>query len=140
MKDVDHIVFTAGDKHAVVPVQDIDYESIIGAGEIRFIAPLLIAKIGSKYLKKSSESSITLTTGSVSFKPRPDWTVLGSFASGMHGMTRGLALDLKPIRVNIVSPGPTDTELWKDQSEAERKAFHDAIAKRMPTGRIAQRK
>jgi NAD(P)-dependent dehydrogenase (short-subunit alcohol dehydrogenase family) len=57
---------------------------------------------------------------SVSIKPKPDWTVLGSFASGMHGMTRGLALDLKPIRVNLVSPGPINTELWKTQSEDER--------------------
>ena len=29
-------------------------------------------------------------------------------------MTRNLALDLKPIRVNLASPGGLDTELWKD--------------------------
>jgi NAD(P)-dependent dehydrogenase (short-subunit alcohol dehydrogenase family) len=47
---VDHIVFTAGDRLATIPLQEITLESIQRAGQIRFIAPLLLAKVGSRYL------------------------------------------------------------------------------------------
>lgn len=68
---VDHIVYSAGDKLAAAPIEEITYEKIVSAGHVRFIAALLAAKVGSKYLNPGPHSSITLTTGSVSQKPRP---------------------------------------------------------------------
>lgn len=68
---VDHIVYSAGDKLAAAPIQEITYEKIVAAGQLRFIAALLAAKVGSKYLTPGPHSSITLTTGAVSQKPRP---------------------------------------------------------------------
>lgn len=38
-------------------------------------------------------------------------------------MTRNLAVDLKPIRVNSVSPGAVDTDLWGPQRETIVKQF-----------------
>lgn len=55
-------------------------------------------------------------------------------------MTRNLALDLKPIRVNLVSPGVIDTELWKDFSEEEKRKFYKGIEGRVPTGHVGRRK
>lgn len=34
-----------------------------------------------------------------------------------EGMARGLAVDLKPIRVNLVSPGAIDTEIFDNFSD-----------------------
>jgi len=135
---VDHIVLTAGDKLATVPVQDITYEKILRAGQVRFFAPLLVAKVGSKYLSPGPKSSIILTTGSVAETPRPDWSVVASYASGLHGMTRNLALDLKPIRVNLVSPGAIDTELWKGLSAEAKDNMFKGIAARVPTGHVGK--
>ena len=58
---------------------------------------------------------------------------MASYASGLHGMTRGLALDLKPIRVNLVSPGGLETELWGHMSETEREKMYKGWAERNPT-------
>jgi len=135
---VDHIVFTAGDSLAITPLQDATLESMKKAGQIRFFAALLVAKVGSKYLSPGPESSITLTTGSVSLKPNPNWSVVAGFATGLHGMTRNLALDLKPIRVNLVSPGAVDTELWKMFSEDQKAAFMEGLRKKVPTGEIGK--
>ena len=55
-------------------------------------------------------------------------------------MTRNLALDLKPIRVNLVSPGAVDTELWKDFTEEQKQQFFKNISEKVPTGRIGKRK
>ena len=106
---------------------------------MRFIAPLLVAKIGSRYLSPGPGSSIILTTGSVSEKPIPGWSVVASYAAGLHGMVRNLALDLKPVRVNLVSPGAVDTELWKEMKEGDKKNMFKEIAGRVPTGHVGKR-
>jgi len=133
---VDHIVFTAGDRLAIKPLQEHTLASIQAAGQIRFFAPLIIAKIGSRYLSAGPEASITLTTGSVSLKPAPNWSVVASYASGMHGMTRNLALDLRPVRVNLVSPGLTVTTMWDHMAPEARTNLFQAFGARVPTGSV----
>ena len=49
-------------------------------------------------------------------------------------MTRGLALDLQPIRVNLVSPGGLETDLWAHMSESDRAIMYKGWAERNPTG------
>ncbi|CZS91743.1 probable enoyl-[acyl-carrier-protein] reductase 1 [Rhynchosporium agropyri] len=135
---VDHVVFTAGDGLAQMKVEDITLEKIVKAGQIRFFAPLLVAKVATKYLNPGPGSSIVFTTGAVADKPIANWSVVASYAAGLHGMTRNLALDLKPIRVNLVSPGAIDTELWKGFSEDQKKAFFKVISDKLPTGKVGK--
>lgn len=81
---LDHIVFTAGEKLALLPLEDATIENIQKAGMVRFFAPLLLAKHAKKYLSAGPASSITLTTGAVSEKPRKDWSVITSYATGLR--------------------------------------------------------
>ncbi|KAK4240091.1 hypothetical protein C8A03DRAFT_42375 [Achaetomium macrosporum] len=130
---LDHVVFTAGDALATMPLADMTMEGILKAGQIRFFAPLMAAKFIPQYVRNSRESSYTITTGSISERPMPDWSVIGSFAGGHHSMVRNLALDLKPIRVNGVSPGVVDTDLWRMPKE-EKDRLMEQMGKRMATG------
>jgi NAD(P)-dependent dehydrogenase (short-subunit alcohol dehydrogenase family) len=50
---------------------------------------------------------------------------------------RNLALDLKPIRVNLISPGAVDTDLWGDMDEEKKRDFFASIAKVTTTGKVA---
>ncbi|KAK0942865.1 hypothetical protein LTR29_005605 [Friedmanniomyces endolithicus] len=135
---LDHIVFTAADPLAVMKVADLTLPALISAGLIRFFAPLLLAKHAPAYLNPGPASSITLTTGSVSERPRPDWSAIGAFATGLQGMARGLALDLRPVRVNVVSPGAVDTELWRGMTEEAKGEMFKAIGEKVPTGRVGR--
>jgi len=100
---LDHVVFTAGDELAITKLEDATLERIQKAGLVSSYAPLLVAKHAVKHLNPGPASSITLTMGSVSEKPNKDWTVVASYATGLHGMIRNLALDLAPTRVNLIS-------------------------------------
>lgn len=135
---VDHIVLTAGDRLAMIPLQEATLEKIKAAGQVRFYAPLLVAKVGSRYLSPGPASSITFTTGSVAERPIANWSVIASYASGLHGMVRNLALDLKPVRVNLVSPGAVDTELWKDIPAEAKDAMYESFKKASLTGEIGR--
>jgi hypothetical protein len=78
-------VYTAGDALSSMKVSEIDLPKIKAAGHIRFFVPLLVAKHASAYLSPGPESSIILTTGTVSDHPIPDWSVIASYAAGLHG-------------------------------------------------------
>ncbi|KAK4542470.1 hypothetical protein LTR36_006722 [Oleoguttula mirabilis] len=133
---LDHVVYTAGDSLAMMPLESVSMEKMVQAGMVRFFAPLLVAKYAPKYLSSGPKSSITLTTGSVSERPMPDWSVIGSFATGLQGMCRGLALDLKPIRVNLISPGAIDTELWGMMSDEQKANMFKGLSEKHPTGKV----
>jgi NAD(P)-dependent dehydrogenase (short-subunit alcohol dehydrogenase family) len=55
-------------------------------------------------------------------------------------MVRGLALDLKPIRVNGVSPGVVDTELWDSlvAKAADKESMVEGFGKGLLTGRAGR--
>ncbi len=135
---LDHVIYTAGDPLAMMKIDSIDIDKVLKAGTVRFFGPLILSKIAPRYLSGGPKSSITLTTGSVSEKPRPDWAVINGFATGLQGLTRGLALDLKPIRVNLVSPGAVDTELWSHMTEQQKEDLKKRIVNSVPTGRFGR--
>lgn len=134
---LDHVIYTAGDALATLPLSSMTYENVVKAGQIRFIAPLLLGKFLPKYLEQSYRSSYILTTGSISEKPVKDWSVIAGYAAGLHGMVRNLALDLRPVRVNGVSPGVVNTELWK-VTEEEREKMMKKMGENLATGRTGQ--
>lgn len=111
-------------------------KNIVQAGQVRFIAPLLIGKFLPTYLNSSYKSSYTITTGAVSEKPIPNWSVVASYAGGAHSMVRNLALDLKPIRVNGVSPGAVDTELWDSLGPQVKAHILEETKGKLATGRV----
>ncbi|KAK4989787.1 hypothetical protein LTR50_002961 [Elasticomyces elasticus] len=135
---LDHIAYTAGDSLAILPLARASMVQIRQAGMVRFFAPLMVAKHGVGALARSPSSTITLTTGSVAERPIPDWTIIGSYCAGLQAMARGLALDLAPVRVNLVSPGVVDTELWAGMPEGQKAEMMEAVEKKLPTGRAGR--
>ncbi|KAK5719094.1 hypothetical protein LTR15_007617 [Elasticomyces elasticus] len=131
---IDHIIVTAGDPISRASVHDSTLDSIRAAGQVRFIAPILIAKHGSEHLNPGPGSSIIFTGAMVGQRPMEGWAVVAGYAAGIEGVTRNLAIDLKPVRVNCVAPGPVDTELVAGMSDEQRRGFYTVAAK-TPVGR-----
>ena len=106
-------------------------------GMVGYFAPILIVKHVKKYISPGPTATITFTTGSVSERPIPGWSAVAGYASALHALTRILALDLKPVRVNLISPGVVDANLCAHMSEDEKDTFFDKIGKRLPLGKVA---
>ena len=56
----------------------------------------------------------------------------------MEGLTRALAVELAPIRVNIVSPGVVKSPLWDAMPQAEREALYSGMAERLPVRHVGE--
>ncbi len=56
----------------------------------------------------------------------------------MEGLTRALAVELAPIRVNIVSPGVVRSPLWGNMAEADREALYRQMGERLLVGHVGE--
>ncbi|KAM0342030.1 hypothetical protein ACHAPU_009758 [Fusarium lateritium] len=109
---LDHVVYTAGDAMLIGNLEGFSLVQILQAGMVRFFGPILVAQQLKSALKEGPASSFTLTTGLAPQRPPKDFTVISAYLAGLDGVVTGLARDLAPIRVNQVSLGAVDTELW----------------------------
>jgi len=118
-KPLDHIIITAG-KPDVRPISDISFTYLSKSAQMPVFVPLIVAKLGLKYLRESYSSSIIFTSGQIAEKPMAGYSAVAGYASALFGLTRNLAVDLAPRRVNLVVPGATETEMWGDHREIMR--------------------
>lgn len=82
----------------------------------------MVGKVAPRFMNRHWKSSITFTSGAFGKKPAKGYCVIASAVGALDAATRALALELAPIRVNAVSPGPTVTEMFGPPSEALDKA------------------
>jgi NAD(P)-dependent dehydrogenase (short-subunit alcohol dehydrogenase family) len=130
----DHLVFTAGDNLLLQDLATTDLKQARRAFELRYWAALAAVKYGSKNIRKGG--SIVLTTGIAGQRPHKGWVVAASVCGTIEALTRALALELAPIRVNAVSPGVVRTNLWQNMPAAEREQLFERVGNSLPVGRV----
>lgn len=82
--------------------------------------------------------SLTLVSGFLSLRPRPNSAIVSAANGALESLTRALALEMAPIRVNCVSPGIIDTPIRAAMPEAARKEMLAKIAAGLPVGRVGE--
>jgi NAD(P)-dependent dehydrogenase (short-subunit alcohol dehydrogenase family) len=118
----DHVVFTAGDAHNKIPVESMTLDHALGYGKTRFFAPLMLAKHLPKYLtSRTCACSLTLTNSFAAARATGGWPAEQSWAMAIRGLAETLAVDLAPIRVNVVGPGVVHTEILMGWATRERR-------------------
>ena len=132
----DHLVFTAGDSLHLHDLAATDLKQARRAFELRYWAALAAVKYGSPHIRTGG--SIVLTTGIAGQRPHKGWVVAASVCGTIEALTRALAIELAPIRVNAVSPGVVRTNLWQSMSAAEREYLYESVYKRLPVGRVGE--
>jgi NAD(P)-dependent dehydrogenase (short-subunit alcohol dehydrogenase family) len=80
--------------------------------------------------------SITFVTGCAVLRPpRHAAMVVAAFAA-VEALSRALALELGPLRVNTIRPGYTDSDMWSYLAPAKRDAMRRAVAAALPVRRM----
>lgn len=132
----DHLVFTAGESLLVEDIDTIDMLSARQFFTLRYWGAFMAAKYGSRNIKEGG--SITFTSGVAASRPQKGFTVPASICGAIEALTRALAVDLSPLRVNAVSFGLMRTELWNSMPEENRNAMYENVGKSLPVGRVGE--
>jgi NAD(P)-dependent dehydrogenase (short-subunit alcohol dehydrogenase family) len=134
--EFDHLVFTAGEALQLGKLEETSLEQAKQFFNIRFWGAFMAAKYGSREIR--SGGSIILTNGIVGLRPVKGWIVAASITGAVEALTRALAIELAPIRVNLVCAGFVKTELWDGMPEGERNQMFDQVAQKLPAGRVGE--
>jgi NAD(P)-dependent dehydrogenase (short-subunit alcohol dehydrogenase family) len=132
----DHLMFTAGETLQLGPLADTDMQAARRFFDLRYWGAFLAAKHGSGKIRAGG--SIVFTSGLAGQRPHANWALGASICSAMEGLTRALAVELAPIRVNIVCPGVVKTPLWANMAEADRDALYRQMEEHLLVGHVGE--
>ena len=130
----DHLVYTAGDSLLVGALDTIDVAAARDFFGVRVWGAFAAVKYGAPLIRDGG--SVVLTTGAAGRRPQRGWTVTAALCTAMEGLTRALAVELAPVRVNLVCPGVVRTPLWSGMPDDEREAMYQHIGSVLPVGRV----
>ena len=133
---LDHLVYTAADSLQLRGLADTDLTLARSTFELRYWSALAAVKYASPNIRKGG--SVVLTTGIAGQRPQKGWVVVASVAGSIEALTRALAIELAPIRVNAVSPGVVRTNLWQNMDEAAREHLYESVGNSLPVGRVGE--
>ncbi|HXQ13892.1 MAG TPA: SDR family oxidoreductase [Caulobacteraceae bacterium] len=134
----DHLVFTAGDWGGRGPrvMTETDLAKAADLYAVRYWGALATIKHGLPRMREGG--SITLTNGMIAHRPRKGTALSTGMAGGIEHLTRGLAVDLAPIRVNAVCPGAIRTDVWNSIPAETREERFKEMTQRLPIARIGE--
>jgi NAD(P)-dependent dehydrogenase (short-subunit alcohol dehydrogenase family) len=131
---IDHLVITP------VSAGEISIKAFNVADATRFVRVKILgyAEVVSEALPRlKPTSSIVLFGGAAKARPYPGGTMVSTANGAIVAMTRTLAVELAPIRVNGISPGLVrDSPRWERRISQGAGPMVDAVAARTPGRRL----
>jgi NAD(P)-dependent dehydrogenase (short-subunit alcohol dehydrogenase family) len=128
---VDHVVVTAA-QLKTGPFKTVAMEDVRATMEGKFWGAWRVARSA----EIRAGGSLTLVSGYLSIRPRPNSAIISVANGALESLTRALALELAPVRCNAVSPGIIDTPIRAAMPEAARQDMLAKTAASLPVGRV----
>jgi NAD(P)-dependent dehydrogenase (short-subunit alcohol dehydrogenase family) len=128
---IDHVVVTAAQLRTG-PIKTVPMEDVRATMEGKFWGAWRVARAA----EIRAGGSLTLVSGFLSVRPRPAAAIVGAVNGALESFGRSLALELAPVRVNVVSPGIIDTPIRAAMPEAVRNEMLAKAAAALPVGRV----
>ncbi len=133
---IDHLVYTAGEPLSLIHLTDITPDIARSFFDTRYIGAVTTVRAMAPKIRAGG--SITLTSGSAGDRPGAGWALAASICGAINSLTRALAVELAPLRVNAISPGVLRSPLWNGLSEQEREAMYAEVGAGVPLGRVGE--
>jgi len=86
----------------------------------------------------NSGGAIVFFSGVISQRPQLNSVVMATVNSAVEGLGRALAVELAPIRVNVIAPGLIETPRYANLSEADRATVFANNIVKSPIKRLGQ--
>jgi NAD(P)-dependent dehydrogenase (short-subunit alcohol dehydrogenase family) len=132
---LDHVVSTASAR-ARGPLSQLQRPDLLASLDTKLLGPLMLAKHLAPRMGADDDSSFVLFSGIHAFKAKIGYLGVGITNGAVDFLTRSLAVEVAPIRVNAVSPGVIDTGAWDAMGDERKREYFRHIGAANPVGRI----
>ena len=133
--EIDHVVAVAtGANRKNAPFMEQSPEEFKEAFN-KFWGYTNVARLSLPLIRQ--EGSLTFVSGFPARKCNVGMSSISATGCAVEGLSRALALEVAPIRVNVVAPGIIDTEAFDRLGEGKSKALEN-MGKNIPIGRVGR--
>jgi len=132
-----HLVLAMGSGHGAGPFATLDMVDLLAGFQTKLIPHAAAAQAALPFLQPGG-GSITFVSAVSAQAAMPGTAGLAAVNAGIEAMVPVLAAELKPLRVNGVSPGVVDTPWWSFLPPEQRDSVFADFASRTPVGRVGK--
>lgn len=133
---IDHLVITISGSKGMGNFAELPLQDLRDGFEGKFWSQLNTLQAALPYMNEGG--SITLVTAISSIAQKPGTSGLAAINGALELMIPVLAQELKPLRINAVSPGVVDTPWWNFVPEEAKQATFQQFTGNIPAGRPAK--
>jgi NAD(P)-dependent dehydrogenase (short-subunit alcohol dehydrogenase family) len=130
---VDHVISTASSR-VRGNLADLQPAAVIQSLSTKVLGPILLAKHFAAHMPE--DGSFVFFSGATARKPAPGMTAVSATNGGVDSVTRALAVELAPIRVNAVSPGTIDSGAYDGLGASKKASLFEMRSAHNPARRI----
>jgi NAD(P)-dependent dehydrogenase (short-subunit alcohol dehydrogenase family) len=132
----DHLVLALGSSKGLGPFTSVSVSDVRQGFEEKVYPHFALAQAALNFLRK--DGSITFIAGLSAHGAAPGTAGIGAANAAVAMFVPILAAELRPLRVNGVSPGVIDTPWWDFLPAEQRTAMFAEYAAKTPVGRIGK--
>jgi NAD(P)-dependent dehydrogenase (short-subunit alcohol dehydrogenase family) len=129
----DHVIVTGSDVK-IAAVRELPLETARASFDSKFWGFYRVARAA----KINPGGSLTVIAGFLATRPAAGRALMGAINGALESLVQGLALELKPVRVNALSPGMVETEMWSGMASEAREAAFAKVRATYPAGCMGQ--
>jgi NAD(P)-dependent dehydrogenase (short-subunit alcohol dehydrogenase family) len=131
---IDHLLVTGPGPPSSAPLAAFDLQAARRDLEAHLLLPLQVARHAPSKVRPGG--TLLFVGGTAGRRPAPGRALISALTAALPAMTKNLALELAPIRVNLLAAGFVDTplsaSLLGDQLEERRQQLRTTL----PIGRV----
>jgi NAD(P)-dependent dehydrogenase (short-subunit alcohol dehydrogenase family) len=132
----DHLVLALGSGKGFGPFTSVSVADVRQGFEEKVFPHFAVAQAALPFLRK--DGSITFISAVSAHAAAPGTAGIGAANAAVAMFVPILAAELRPLRVNGVSPGVVDTPWWDFLSSEQRTAAFAEYAAKTPVGRVGR--
>jgi NAD(P)-dependent dehydrogenase (short-subunit alcohol dehydrogenase family) len=132
----DHLVLALGSGKGVGPFATVPLADVRAGFEEKVFAHFATAQAALPHLRK--DGGLIFLSAVSAHTAAPGTAGIGAANAAIAALVPILAAELRPLRVNAVSPGVIDTPWWDFLSEEQRGPLFATYAAMTPVGRVGQ--
>ena len=132
----DHLVLALGSSKGFGPFTSVSVADVRQSFEEKVYPHFAVAQAALPFLRK--DGSITFVAGLSAHGAAPGTAGIGAANAAVAMFVPILAAELRPLRVNGVSPGVVDTPWWNFLSAEQKAAAFTEYAAKTPVGRVGE--
>jgi NAD(P)-dependent dehydrogenase (short-subunit alcohol dehydrogenase family) len=133
LPQIDHVMVSGGGPY-YAPLAEMDFAEVRADVERHLVLPMRVARLAAGKVRPGG--SLVFISGTGGRRRGMGLTLIGALTAAAPALTENLAVEIAPIRVNLVAPGFVDTGLSASLLGEGLDARRQELRDRLPIRRV----